>query len=303
MTHISRFFRRVRHRATPPTSLQVIDEGVGDPVVLLHGLGTLGAEVAAPLDSLRSDFRLLAPDRPGYGLSALAIGDDPRWFGRMLRARHVRRPVVVAHSIGAVTALRYALKHPAKLAGLVLVAPFCRPTEAAAMPLLRLAVAPVIGGTVRRHILPQLLARLAPAHIAAVFAPEPVSQSFGTFPLEMVARPDAPLAMARDLRGFNANADWIGTHARRLSSPTIILSGTEDPIIDSEAHAAWLAQRAPGVTVLKVEGGGHMLHHTHPNLVTNAVRMLARRDAREHFTYPRSVNQNCRERLGVPSLI
>jgi pimeloyl-ACP methyl ester carboxylesterase len=261
--------------------LHVNDNGGGAPVVLVHGLGTLGAEIAAPLTDLESHFRVIAPDRPGYGRSTLSLGDDPSWSSRMLGLRCTQPPIIVAHSIGAITALKYALKHPSTIAGLVLVAPFCKPTQAAAMPLLRLAVAPIIGGAIRRYILPRLASTLAPARIAAVFAPEPVSASFGSIPLATVVRPNTPLAMARDLRRFNTDAAWIGACASGLDVPAIILAGTADPIIDSADHATWLAQRAPDAAVVKVKGGGHMLHHTHPAMVINAVRTLARRAARQ----------------------
>jgi pimeloyl-ACP methyl ester carboxylesterase len=256
----------------------VDDYGSGPPVVVLHGLGSFGAETAAPLAALARDMRIVVPDRPGYGSSDFATGQDRTWFGRMLRSRHIRRPVIVAHSIGAITALRYAVRHPADVAGLVLVAPFCKPTPPAFFPLLRLAVAPLIGGLVRRQVLPRLLRRLAPSHLDAVFAPAPVPASFGGLPLEKAAQPDVPLAMARDLRRFNRDVTSIAALAGRARLPIVILAGTADRVIDSRAHAGWLARRAPMATLRVVPGAGHMLHHTHPDIVLAAVRdMLGQR--------------------------
>lgn len=46
----------------------------GIPVVLLHGCGSLAQEILLPFDN--SDFRIIAPDRPGYGLSTPAAPAD-----------------------------------------------------------------------------------------------------------------------------------------------------------------------------------------------------------------------------------
>lgn len=277
MSSLPQARQSVPHRGAQ--TLHVIDIGAGAPVVLLHGLGSLAAEMVAPLGALAGAFHVIAPDRPGYGASTYRLGNDSRWFAGMLRARGIRRPIIVAHSIGAITALRFALDHPSDVSGLVLVAPFCKPTKPAGMPLLRLAVAPLIGGFVRRHVLPRMLRRLARDKMSAVFAPEAVTPSMRRVPIEQAVRPDAPLAMARDLRHFNAHIAAIGQRAGRLTAPVIILAGTDDAIIDSPTHAAWLASRVPEAAVVKITGAGHMVHHTHANIVMNAVRMLGRRSA------------------------
>jgi len=263
----------MQRRAQP--GLRVIQRGLGPPVVLLHGLGSFAEEMLAPLKGLASSFRLIAPDRPGYGYSTYSIGEDPAWFSGFLAAHGIHRPIVVAHSIGSIVALRHGLDHPNDVAGMVLLAPFCRPTPPARMPLLRLAVAPVIGGFIRRRILPFLLRRSVRSHVAAMFAPEKVAPSFAEVPLDLALRPDVPLAMARDLRGFNAAAAAIARRVQDLEVPTVIVAGGQDPIAGCERHARWLARRTKAATFMPVAGAGHMLHHTHPRKVVQAVRLLA----------------------------
>ncbi|MFJ3792289.1 alpha/beta fold hydrolase [Kitasatospora sp. NPDC090091] len=88
--------------------------------VLLHGAGTdagawrtVAARLAGPA---------LAPDLPGLGRSSRATAPDHHWLAELL-APTGTRPVLVAHSTAAATALRYAAEHPDRVSGLVLIAP------------------------------------------------------------------------------------------------------------------------------------------------------------------------------------
>src|SRR5262249_57664767 len=73
--------------------------------------------------------RLLAPDLPGYGGSPL--GDTAptlegyrTWLLAFLDAAGIQTAVVVGMSLGGGVALRTALDAPARVAGLVLLAPY-----------------------------------------------------------------------------------------------------------------------------------------------------------------------------------
>ncbi|UJW36743.1 alpha/beta hydrolase [Saccharothrix sp. AJ9571] len=85
-------------------------------VVLLHGIPfTSQAEQGVP-------GSVLVTDPPGLGRSAPTTGKPEDWLGEMLAPAR-SRPILVAHSVAAAPALRYAAAHPDRIAGLVLVAP------------------------------------------------------------------------------------------------------------------------------------------------------------------------------------
>lgn len=100
----------------------------GPPVVLLHGLGATNASLLPLVTDLASDYRVLAPDLPGFGATHAWRGryDAPffsDWLDGLLTELGVDRAVVGGNSLGGRIALEYALRHPARVRGLIGLAP------------------------------------------------------------------------------------------------------------------------------------------------------------------------------------
>ena len=99
-------------------------QGRGEPVVFLHGLGGSRTSWEPQLAGLSNEFRCIAWDMPGYGASApvepltfAAIADA---VARLLDAADVERAHLVGESFGGMHALHTALRHPERVARLVL---------------------------------------------------------------------------------------------------------------------------------------------------------------------------------------
>jgi pimeloyl-ACP methyl ester carboxylesterase len=60
----------------------------------------------------------------------------------------------------------------------------------------------------------------------------------------------------------------------RVTLPIRILTGTLDRIVDHERHGKALARLLPNAALTEVEGAGHMLHHSHPDVVIKAIAEL-----------------------------
>lgn len=116
----------------PGPALHVTDSGAGPPVVLLHGLTATHRYVVMGSHALeRSGHRVIAHDARGHGASApgdvydyAALATD---LLGLLDERGVGRAVLAGASMGAHTALRLALDHPGRVAGLVVITPASHP--------------------------------------------------------------------------------------------------------------------------------------------------------------------------------
>lgn len=252
-----------------------VSAGEGAPVILLHGNGSLGEEILSAFPVVPG-VRWIAPDRPGYGYSqALPAGhEDPltqaAWLGSFMDGLGVRCATIVAHSISAGLAVAFASAYPERVTRLALLAPFCRPTPHRAMPLLRLAVAPVVGTVIRNAIIPVAVKTFREEILQAVFAPGHVPPWLAGFPLSHAARPRAILTTAAELRQFNegmATADRLID----LKGPVNILFGIRDQTAVPEWHLPWLRARSRRLRVTGVADAGHLVHHAAPEQALHIV--------------------------------
>lgn len=118
------------------------DEGSGRPLVLLPGLGGDGSMFGPQVEAFRSSTRVVRPDLRGNGRSGPLAGPIGSVIDRqcddlaaLMDHLGLGRAVVVGVSYGGAVALRFAARHPDRLAGLVAVDTFAelrvtRPMEA-----------------------------------------------------------------------------------------------------------------------------------------------------------------------------
>jgi pimeloyl-ACP methyl ester carboxylesterase len=110
-------------------STAVLEGGDGPPVVLLHSSGEFAALWIRVIPDLVTTHRVVAPDLPGHGASEMA-GGQPNldrmvaWLGALIERSCPSPPTLVGHGLGGAAAARFAIAHPDRLSGLVLVDAF-----------------------------------------------------------------------------------------------------------------------------------------------------------------------------------
>ncbi|MBW3559098.1 MAG: alpha/beta fold hydrolase, partial [Proteobacteria bacterium] len=172
------------------------ERGHGRPVVLLHGaLTCLEDMLLGPFDALADEFRVIAVDRPGHGLTP-----RPRLHGtlkhqgdRIRAALHelgVKQPIVVGHSRGGAVALSLALRYPEEIAGLVLLGPLYLPEARLEHALFGPRAAPGFGEVFNLSTGRLLDAAALPLLWEMMFAPVGMPEYFrDKFPFAMATRP------------------------------------------------------------------------------------------------------------------
>jgi pimeloyl-ACP methyl ester carboxylesterase len=104
------------------------------PLVFLHGWGASHKYWLHTFSGFAPRWRCVAPDLPGFGLSAKPDRDYSlealaRWVGGFLDRLGFPRVTLVGHSMGGTIAMHYALANPARVQKLVLVNPLVRGSD------------------------------------------------------------------------------------------------------------------------------------------------------------------------------
>lgn len=253
----------------------ILTRGQGQPVLLVHGCGGAGEEILRAFPET-DGIRWIAPDRPGYGRSDALPGRaaDPAttagWLADLMKALGLGTATVVAHSLSAGSASILAATRPDLVGRLVLLAPFCRPTPHRWMPGLRLAVAPVVGGVVRRRLLPRLLRSRRGKILRAYTRPNPPPPWLGDLPIAQLMHPRAVVTMADELLQFNEGMRQV-QRGLRLTVPVLIIHGLQDRTADPRWHLPWLAARTEAAEWVLIPRVGHAIHHAAQPIVLDHI--------------------------------
>lgn len=273
-------------------SVQLLERGHGDPLVFLHGTGS-GAAFLQPLLERLEGVRVIAPDRPGQGLSAPidVPQDDLRrgaveWIGRLLDALAVDRVALAGHSMGGLWSLWYALECADRLSRLVLLAPPQLPGTRCPLPY-RVMGTPGLFRLVQRLSPPSRRSSLQFAKMMG----EGDTLVGRTELLDlMVAAADDPATVRTNVRearaiisptalftpsGFRRHMDVRADELRGVALPTLLVWGDREPLGPAElAHD--VVQLMPDATAAIVPGG-HAPWLGHPDLTAEVVNRFVHR--------------------------
>jgi pimeloyl-ACP methyl ester carboxylesterase len=107
-------------------STSVLEGGMGQPIVLLHGPGEFAAKWMRVIPDLVPTHRVIAPDLPAHGESEAPDGGIDAdgmvaWLADLIGRTCPSPPVLVGHVLGGAIAARFAVAHSDRLSRLVLV--------------------------------------------------------------------------------------------------------------------------------------------------------------------------------------
>ena len=242
--------------------LHYLDEGTGDPVLLLHGEPTWSFLYRQVIPELVGRARCLAPDYFGFGRSDKPT--DPDWYSYDAHCRSIERfaleldlrdLTVVVQDWGGPIGFRLCVDHPERVARLVVLNTGIgarAPSEEwlRFQAFMRRVGTDIVAGQLVRLSLVQ---PVTDEVIAGYDAPFPVPESrvgVVRFPELVATSSDHPSAAAmldvrERLRGFDR--------------PALVLFSDSDPIFSRRA-AERLAELLPDAELAEpVEGAGHFL--------------------------------------------
>ncbi|MFE1602327.1 alpha/beta fold hydrolase [Methylobacterium sp. ID0610] len=265
--------------------LHYMERGKGEPLVLIHGNGTMIQDflVSGIVEDLARRHRVIIIDRPGYGYST-----RPRalWtprahatlFQKALERLGVARAVVLGHSWGSLVAVALALQAPHLVRSLVLASGYYYPTLRADVLLFSPPAIPVLGDAMRYSVSPLIARLILPGLIKAMFAPAEVPERFDAqMPKELMLRPSQLRAAAEDAALMTPVTVELQEHYRELTLPLVIVTGADDQIADVGRQSVRLHREVPHSDFIVVPGMGHMIHHLAPDRVIEAIERASER--------------------------
>jgi pimeloyl-ACP methyl ester carboxylesterase len=206
--------------------------GIGEPVVLVHGLSGSTEWWRRNVEPLARRFRVYLLDLPGFGTMArsqlrLGLDEGAHWLQGWMEAVGLRRAHLVGHSMGGCICLRLAALRPDMVLRLVLAAP-------AVMSRSRSLV---------RHLLPlaQTTLSASPNFVLTL-----TYDALRAGPLTLLRT--ANEVVRRELHHHELNA---------IQAPTLLVWGAADPLVPASVGAA-LRKTIPTARLHIVKDGGHV---------------------------------------------
>lgn len=246
-----------------------VEGGSGSPIILIPGmLATLEDMVLGPFDRLAEDHRVLAFERPGYGMSdrKRMVDASPWAQARIIRdavqSLGIERPLVVGHSFGGAVAMAWAMAYPGELRGVVALAPICFPiprVEAFMFgPRATLGAGDLFNITAGEAIDPLLMGTM----YEYVFQPNGIPAHYREkYPFELACARDTAMAIAEDSAAQHIELWRSALAYPTCRTPVHVLGGGSDMLVSNSLHGIPMTQMLPDARFTCVPGVGHMLHH------------------------------------------
>lgn len=243
--------------------LSVTEAGAGGrPLLAVHGFTGAKEDFGDHVGALAAEgWHVVAPDLRGHGASTHPPGSGAYHPDRLvadlvdlLDALGWPSAVVVGHSLGSALAQRLVLEHPARVAGLVLVAPFHGPLTTLDPGLVALGEAVVRSGGLAALAQAMDAHRGAdPAAVAARARLEAAEPGYAERRHRQLVSCSADMWLALAPR-FCTWPDTLAAMAA-VRVPTLVMVGSEDEAMGPQARA--LAEAVPGARLEVLEGAAH----------------------------------------------
>lgn len=247
----------------PGVRVHYTDEGprTGRTLILVHGFAASTHTWRPWIERLSDTYRIIAIDLPGHGLTQTPAGyrasldANAQLVDALATHLDLNRFILGGNSMGGAVSLAYALAHPDKLDGLVLVCAAGWPgqSEGGGPP----GAFALLGSDFGRFFLKLVDPRLV------VGGGLKAAYQDGSLVTDAVVDRYADLAMAEGHRDIlltqrsGPAQRWTPDTFRAIRTPTLVMSGEKDQVIPA-ANSRALAAAIPGAYLVSYPEGGHL---------------------------------------------
>ncbi|NJN18354.1 MAG: alpha/beta fold hydrolase [Oscillochloris sp.] len=266
-------------------TMRYVDVGKGAPLVFVHGTPTWSFLYRRLIAAHADQYRCVAPDNIGFGRSDKPVdwgyqfADHSRNLEQLINTLDLRDITLVVHDLGGPIGLRYALDHPERIRGLLIMNTVLWPMVGEFAPP---AVGRMLAGPIGRwlYLRANFSARIL---LTQVYADrKKLTPQIHRHYRDAFATPDdrhGTFAFVQQIAaGTPALAELWARREILQRIPTTLVWGMRDPAFGPKYLARW-REILPTAPVLEVADCGHFPQEEAPEQVSGALRQLLARTA------------------------
>ena len=256
-----------------------VDEGSGRPIVLLHGNPTWSFLYRDVIKGLRTGFRCVAPDYPGFGLSdrpdqgyRFTPREHAEILGSLIDSLELQQFIVMGQDWGGPIGMSIALRDPNRVEGLVFANTWYWPADTVffngfslfmSSPLMQRAI-------VRNNF---FVERMMPRSVVRQMAADVMDQYRAAQPA-----PEARMGVAVFPREIRKSRPWLAALAaeapKRLADKRMLLIwGLKDPAFGGrkDVRERW-RRDFPNADVVEIENASHYIQEDAAADIVSAIQ-------------------------------
>ena len=266
--------------------MHFVDEGRGEPIVLIHGDPTWGYLYRTFIPILSQHRRCIVPDHMGMGKSGTPRDPYP------YRLRHhvanlealllhldLHQMTLVLHDWGGPVGLGFATRHPDRIKRLVLMNTWaCAPWPGGPFPRLLELIRSERG---EKFVL-EKNGYLEPALVGTTHRPENLTKTVLDAYRAPFPTPESRLALlcwSRDIPVHETDPSYLEMKrieealVRFIGTPILLVWGMRDPVLPESVLRTW--QRTyPQATTAEIEDASHFLQEDAPERIGLCIEKL-----------------------------
>lgn len=254
-----------------------VDEGEGPVLLLLHGNPDWSFLYRKIIVALRDDFRCIAPDYPGFGLSIHPDGygytaaEHAGIVAEFVDHLDIGEMIIMGQDWGGPIGMDLASRQPERVRGLVMGNTWFWPGEDRLSKVFStvLGAAPLQWLIRQRNLfVTQLMKRSLQVKLT--------DKEFAHY-TDVVPTPESREGIAVFPKQILDAGDWLGELERRVAAalgdkPIVLIFGRKDPALASDATIARWRAEFPSATVVELPDAGHYIQEDAPEAIVDAIK-------------------------------